>query len=50
MVMTENWTRDERELARLISERTEPIEVVKGICPALFFEKPEGVIGLVDVR
>ena len=50
MVMTENWTRDERELARLVSERTEPIEVVKGTCPALFLEKSRRVIGLVDVR
>lgn len=50
MVMTENWTRDERELARLISERTEPIEVVKGICRALFLEKLGRVIGLVNVR
>jgi hypothetical protein len=50
MAMTENWTRDERELARLMSERTEPIKVVKAICPALFLEKPGRVIGLVDVR
>lgn len=48
--MTENWTRDERELARLISERTEPIEVVKETCPALFLDKPGRVIGLVNVR
>jgi hypothetical protein len=50
MVMTENGTRDEREMARLISERTEPIEVAKGICPALFLERSGRVIGLVDVR
>jgi Lrp/AsnC family transcriptional regulator for asnA, asnC and gidA len=39
MVMTEIWTHDGRELTRLISERIEPMEGVKRICPALLLEK-----------
>jgi Lrp/AsnC family transcriptional regulator for asnA, asnC and gidA len=39
MVMTEIWTRDGRELTRLISEKIESMEGVKRICPALLLEK-----------
>jgi Lrp/AsnC family transcriptional regulator for asnA, asnC and gidA len=39
MVMTEIWTRDGRELIRLISEKIESIEGVKRICPSLLLEK-----------
>lgn len=39
MIMTEIWTRDGRELTRLISERIGVIEGVKKICPAIILEK-----------
>jgi len=39
MIMVEIWTRDARELTRLISERVETMEGVKRICPALILEK-----------
>jgi len=39
MIMTEIWTRDGRELTRLISERIGIIEGVKKICPAIILEK-----------
>jgi hypothetical protein len=38
MAMTENWTSNEQEVARLISEKPEPIEMVKAICPTSFLE------------
>ncbi|TET64401.1 Lrp/AsnC family transcriptional regulator [Candidatus Bathyarchaeota archaeon] len=39
MIMTEIWTRDGRELTRLISEKIGAIEGVKRICPAIILEK-----------
>lgn len=39
MIMLEIWTRDGRELTKLISEKIETIEGVKRICPALILEK-----------
>ncbi|MEM2104597.1 MAG: Lrp/AsnC family transcriptional regulator [Candidatus Bathyarchaeia archaeon] len=39
MIMTEIWAKDGRELTRLISEKIEPIEGVKKICPAIILEK-----------
>jgi len=39
MIMLEIWTRDGRELTKLISERIETLEGVKRICPALILEK-----------
>jgi len=39
MVMLEIWTRNGRELTKLISERIDTIEGVKRICPALILEK-----------
>jgi Lrp/AsnC family transcriptional regulator for asnA, asnC and gidA len=39
MVMTEIWTRDGRELTKLISKKIESMEGVKRICPALLQEK-----------
>jgi len=39
MIMTEIWTRDGRELTRLISEKIGVIEGVKKICPAIILEK-----------
>jgi Lrp/AsnC family transcriptional regulator for asnA, asnC and gidA len=39
MIMLEIWTRDGRELRKLISERIETLEGVKRICPALILEK-----------
>jgi Lrp/AsnC family transcriptional regulator for asnA, asnC and gidA len=39
MIMTEIWTRDERELAKLISEKIGNIEGVKRVCPAIILEK-----------
>jgi len=39
MIMTEIWTNDGRELARLISEKIGKIEGVKKICPAIILEK-----------
>lgn len=42
MIMTEIWTKDGRELRRLISEKIGPIEGVKKICPAIILEKLKG--------
>lgn len=39
MIMTEIWTKDGRELTRLISEKIGVIEGVKKICPAIILEK-----------
>ncbi len=39
MIMLEIWTRNGRELTKLISEKIETIEGVKRICPALILEK-----------
>ncbi|MEM2312884.1 MAG: Lrp/AsnC family transcriptional regulator [Candidatus Nezhaarchaeales archaeon] len=42
MIMTEAWTKDGRELTRLISEKIGSIEGVKKICPAIILEKLKG--------
>jgi len=42
MIMTEMWTRDGRELTKLISEKIGPIEGVKKICPAIILERLKG--------
>ncbi|MDW8040753.1 MAG: Lrp/AsnC family transcriptional regulator [Nitrososphaerota archaeon] len=42
MIMTEIWTKDGRELTKLISEKIGPIEGVKKICPAIILEKLKG--------
>ncbi|MEM2281033.1 MAG: Lrp/AsnC family transcriptional regulator [Candidatus Bathyarchaeia archaeon] len=42
MIMTEIWTKDGRELTRLISEKIGPIEGVRKICPAIILEKLKG--------
>jgi Lrp/AsnC family transcriptional regulator, regulator for asnA, asnC and gidA len=39
MIMTEIWTRDGRELIKLLSEKIGAIEGVKKICPAMILEK-----------
>lgn len=39
MIMTEIWTRDGRELTKLISEKIATIEGVTRICPAIILEK-----------
>ncbi|RLI22320.1 transcriptional regulator, partial [Candidatus Bathyarchaeota archaeon] len=39
MIMTEIWTRDGRELTRLISNKIGKIDGVKKICPAIILEK-----------
>jgi Lrp/AsnC family transcriptional regulator for asnA, asnC and gidA len=39
MIMTEIWTRDGRELTKLISKKIGNIEGVKKICPAIILEK-----------
>ncbi|MGB9959543.1 MAG: AsnC family transcriptional regulator [Candidatus Bathyarchaeales archaeon] len=39
MIMTEIWTKDGRELTRIISEKIGTIEGVKKICPAIVLEK-----------
>jgi len=39
MVMLEIWTKDGRELTKLISERIAEVEGVKKVCPALLLEK-----------
>ncbi len=39
MIMTEIWTRDGRELTKLLSEKIGAIEGVKKICPAMILEK-----------
>ncbi|MFQ5837043.1 MAG: Lrp/AsnC ligand binding domain-containing protein [Candidatus Bathyarchaeia archaeon] len=42
MIMTEIWTRDGRELTKLISSRIGNIEGVKKICPSIILEKLKG--------
>jgi Lrp/AsnC family transcriptional regulator for asnA, asnC and gidA len=37
--MTEIWTKDGRELTKLISEKIRKIDGVKKICPAIILEK-----------
>jgi len=39
MVMTEVWTKDGRELTKLISEKIGAIDGIKKICPAIILEK-----------
>jgi len=39
MIMTEIWTRDGKELSRIISEKIGTIEGVKKICPSIILEK-----------
>jgi len=39
MIMTEIWTRDGRELTRILSEKIGSIEGVKKICPSIILEK-----------
>lgn len=39
MIMTEIWTKDGRELTKIISEKIGTIEGVKKICPAIVLEK-----------
>jgi Lrp/AsnC family transcriptional regulator for asnA, asnC and gidA len=39
MIMTEIWTKDGRELTKLLSERIAKIDGVKRICPAIILEK-----------
>ncbi|MEM3641348.1 MAG: Lrp/AsnC family transcriptional regulator [Candidatus Bathyarchaeia archaeon] len=39
MIMTEIWTKDGRELTKLISEKIAMIDGVKKICPAIILEK-----------
>ena len=39
MIMTEIWTKDGRELTKLISEKIAKIDGVKKICPAIILEK-----------
>ncbi|MEM0313501.1 MAG: Lrp/AsnC family transcriptional regulator [Candidatus Bathyarchaeia archaeon] len=39
MIMTEIWTRDGRELTRILSEKIGKIEGIKKICPAIILEK-----------
>lgn len=39
MIMTEIWTRNGRELTKLISEKIGKIEGIKKICPAIILEK-----------
>ncbi len=39
MIMTEIWSRDGRELTKIISEKIGIIEGVKKICPAIILEK-----------
>lgn len=39
MIMIEIWTRDGKELSRIISEKIGTIEGVKKICPSIILEK-----------
>jgi len=39
MIMTEIWTRDGRELTKIVSEKIGAIEGVKKICPAIILER-----------
>jgi Lrp/AsnC family transcriptional regulator for asnA, asnC and gidA len=42
MIMTEIWSKDGRELTKIISEKIGTIEGVKKICPAIILEKLKG--------
>jgi len=42
MMMLEIWTKDARELAKLITEKIEKMEGIKKVCPALLLEKLKG--------
>jgi Lrp/AsnC family transcriptional regulator for asnA, asnC and gidA len=42
MIMTEIWTKDGRELTRLISEKIGSIDGIKKICPAIILERLKG--------
>ncbi|MCS7114367.1 MAG: Lrp/AsnC family transcriptional regulator [Nitrososphaerota archaeon] len=42
MIMTEIWTKDGRELTKIISEKIGTIEGVKKICPAIVLEMLKG--------
>ncbi|MEM2935766.1 MAG: Lrp/AsnC family transcriptional regulator [Candidatus Bathyarchaeia archaeon] len=42
MIMTEIWTKDGRELTKLMSDQIGTIEGVKKICPAIILEKLKG--------
>jgi len=39
MIMTEIWTKDGRELTKLLSEKIGAIDGVKKICPAMILER-----------
>jgi len=39
MIMTEAWAKNDRELARLISEKIGSVDGVKWICPTTILEK-----------
>jgi len=39
MIMTEIWTRDGKELSKVISEKIGTIDGVKKICPSIILEK-----------
>jgi len=39
MIMIEIWTRDGKELSRIISEKIGTIEGVRKICPSIILEK-----------
>ncbi|MEM3703574.1 MAG: Lrp/AsnC family transcriptional regulator [Candidatus Bathyarchaeia archaeon] len=42
MIMTEIWTKDGRELTKIISEKIGTIDGVKKICPAIVLERLKG--------
>jgi Lrp/AsnC family transcriptional regulator for asnA, asnC and gidA len=42
MIMTEIWTKGERELMKIISEKIGKIDGVKRTCPAIILEKLKG--------
>jgi len=39
MIMTEIWTRDGKELSKILSEKIGTIEGIKKICPSIILEK-----------
>jgi len=39
MIITEIWTKNGRELTKLISEKIGTIEGIKRVCPAIILEK-----------
>lgn len=43
MIMADIWTRDGKELTKLISEKIGKIEGVNRICPAIILEKLKGL-------